>query len=92
VPPFVLFVCQTQSQCGQFVSAADRELTGHRSHPSAAPEKQDHVGRRRILFAVEQDAHNGVLEAWRLPAYPPGHAARSTEMQRVAVAPARHET
>jgi hypothetical protein len=66
-PPFVIFICQDQDQRRQFLSAADRELTGHRWHPSAPPEQHDHVGRRRILFAIERDAHDGVLEAWRLP-------------------------
>jgi hypothetical protein len=91
-PPFVLFICQDESQRGQFLSAADPELTGHRWHPSAPPEQHDHVGRRRILFAVERDAHDGVLEAWRLPAYPPGHPARRPEVRRVAIAPHRSKT
>ena len=34
-PPFVLFVCQDEAQRAQFLTAADRELTGHRWHPSA---------------------------------------------------------
>jgi hypothetical protein len=87
-PPFVLFICQDEEQRGQFLNAADRELTGQRWHPSTAPDQQDHVGRRRILFALERDAHDGVLEAWRLPAYPPNHPARHPEIRRVAIAPA----
>ena len=75
-PPFVLFICQDESQRSQFLGAADRALTGHRWHPSAPLERHDHVGRRHILFAIERDAHEGVLEAWRLPAYsaPPPRA------------------
>jgi hypothetical protein len=88
-PPFVLFIGQDENQRGQFLSAADRELTGHRWHPSAPLKQHDHVGRRRILFAIERDAHDGVLEAWRLPAYPPDHPARRPEVRRVAIAPAR---
>jgi hypothetical protein len=91
-PPFVLFICQDESQRRQFISAADRELTGHRWHPTAPPEKYDYVGRRRILFAIEHDAHNGVLEAWRLPAYPPTHPARRPEVGRVAIAQPRGES
>jgi Replication-relaxation len=90
-PPFVLFICQDQNQRHQFLSAADREITGHRSRPSAPPEQDDHVGRRRILFAIERDAHDRVLEAWRLPAYPPGHPARRPEVRRVTITPARSQ-
>ncbi len=66
-PPWVLFICQTQLQREAFLATADRELTGHRWHPSAPPERYEYVGRRRILFAVEHDAHSGHAEAWRLP-------------------------
>jgi hypothetical protein len=34
------------------------------------------VGRRRILFCDERDAHLGRCQARRLPPYPPGHPAR----------------
>lgn len=86
-PPFVLFICQDTAQREQFLAAADRELTGHRWHPSAPPERHDYAGRRRILFALEHDAHAGVLEAWKLPAFPPGHSARYSEVRRVRFAP-----
>jgi hypothetical protein len=33
-PPYVLFVCQDDDQREQFLTAADRELTGHRWHAS----------------------------------------------------------
>jgi hypothetical protein len=90
-PPFVLFICQNESQRSQFLNAADRELIGHRWHSRAPSEQHDHVGRRRILFALERDAHDGVLEAWRLPAFPPGHPARTAEVRRVALGPPRGE-
>jgi Replication-relaxation len=86
-PPFVLFICQDEEQRGLFLDAADRELTGHRWHPDAAPERYQYVGRQRILFTAELDAHTGVLEAWRLPAFPRGHRARRAEMRRVQLAP-----
>jgi hypothetical protein len=84
--PYVLFVCQDDEQREQFVAAAHRELTGHRWHPTAPPESHDYVGRRRILFAVERDAHAGLLEAWRLPAFPHDHPARDKNVRRVALA------
>jgi hypothetical protein len=86
-PPFVLFICQTHEQREQFLAVADHELTGHRWHPSADPEQHDYVGRRQILFAVEHDAHAGLLEAWRLPAFPRGHPARAAAVRRMSLAP-----
>jgi hypothetical protein len=84
--PFVVFVCQAEAQRAQFVTAADQELTGHRWHPSAGLERHEYVGRRRILFALEHDAHKGLLEAWQLPAFPPGHPARNAAVRRVRLA------
>jgi hypothetical protein len=86
-PPFVLFVCQDEQQRAQFVTAADRELTGHRWHPSVDPTRYQYVGREHILFCAEPDAHAGVLEAWRLPAFPPGHQGRTAGLRRVRIAP-----
>jgi len=77
--PWVLFVCQDEAQRETFLDAADRELTGHRWHPSAAPADYIYLGRRRILFAAERDVHAGLLEARRVPAFPPGHPARHGE-------------
>ena len=82
-PPLVLFVCQSRDQCRQFLAAADRELTGHLWHPSADVQRHDYVGRRRVLFGVEHDAHAGVLEAWQLPRFPPGHLARDPAVRRI---------
>jgi hypothetical protein len=81
--PFVLFVCQDEDQRDLFLSAADRELVGHRWHPDVEPEQYEYVGRQRILFAAEVDAHAGLLAARRLPAFPPGHRARRLGVRRV---------
>jgi hypothetical protein len=84
-PPFVIFVCQDRAQLEQFLAAADRELTGHRWHPSAPPEEHVYVGRRHLLFADELDVHAGVLDAMRVPAFPAGHAARLPHVRRVRI-------
>jgi hypothetical protein len=75
-PPWVLFVCQDQAHRDKFLAAADSDLTGHLWHPSADQSEHHYVGRRRILFACEADAHAGILEARRMPAYPPRHPGR----------------
>ena len=82
-PPFVVFVCQDERQREQFMTVADRELTGHRWHPSLEPSQYEYVGRRHILFAIEPDAHRGCLDAWRLPKYPRDHTARTPNVRRV---------
>ena len=41
------------------MAAADRELTGHRWHPSIRPDEYEYVGRRHMLFVVERDMHRG---------------------------------
>jgi hypothetical protein len=82
-PPFVVFVCQDGGQRKQFMAVADRELTGHRWHPSVGPADFDYVGRRHVLFAVERDVHAGAMEGWRLPAFPPDHPSRVSEVRRV---------
>jgi hypothetical protein len=40
------------------------------------PERDTYVGRDRILFALEADAHAGELTAMRVPKYPRGHPHR----------------
>lgn len=81
--PFVIFVCQDAAHREQFLYAADRELTGHRWHPSAPPDRIEYIGRHRILFASEPEVHAGIAEAWRLPALPPGHPEREAIVDRV---------
>jgi hypothetical protein len=88
--PYIVFVCQDELQREQFMAVADRELTGHRWHPSLDPDDYQYVGRKHCLFAIEQDAHRGSLDAWRLPAYPRHHRARNANVRRVQL-PAAHE-
>lgn len=85
--PFVLFICQDDTQRDLFLSAADRELVGHRWHPDVEPEHYRYVGRQRILFTTEIDAHRGELTARRSPAFPPGHPARESAIRRVRLGP-----
>ena len=85
-PPFVLFVCQDNDQRGIFVDAADRQLRGHRWHPDVSPDRYEYVGRQRILFVTEVDAHAEVLEARRVPTFPAGHESRREGTRRVRIA------
>jgi hypothetical protein len=85
-PPFVVFVCQDADQRGMFVDAADRQLRGHRWHPDVSPDRYEYVGRQRILFVTEVDAHAEVLEARGVPTFPAGHQSRREETRRVRIA------
>jgi hypothetical protein len=85
-PPWVLFICQEQTRRDKFLAAADRDLTGRLWHPAAEPSEKQYPGRRRILFACEADVHASILEALRVPGYPPRHPGRRgalAEMRRV---------
>jgi hypothetical protein len=88
--PFVVFVCQTPDQRQQFLATADHELSGHLWPPHLDPGQHNYAGRRRILFALEHDAHDGLLEAWQLPVLPPTHTARDTVVQRVLLGDPSH--
>ncbi len=87
-PPFVLFVCQDDEQRGLFVEAADRDLGCHRWHPDVHDDQHEYVGRQRMLFAAEREAHEGRVLAQRVPAFPVRHAARRPGARRVLVGPA----
>jgi Replication-relaxation len=75
-PPFVLFICQDDTERDDFLARADHELTGHHWHPTHTADQHLYVGRRHILFCDERDAHLGHCQARRLPPYPPGHPTR----------------
>lgn len=86
-PPFVVFVCHDIEQRDRFVDAADRELRCHRWHPDVPVEEHDYVGRRRVLFAAERDAHEDRPLALRVPAFPPSHPLRQGQPRPVRVGP-----
>jgi Replication-relaxation len=81
--PYLLFICQDDAQRDDFLARADREVTGHRWHPSRPANEHEYIGRRRILFCNEGDAHVGHCQARRLPPYPPGHPSRRSHKAEV---------
>jgi len=74
--PFVLFICQNETQRDDFLACADHELTGHRWHPSHPVTEHEYIARRHILFCDERDIHLGKPRARRLAPYPLGHPGR----------------
>jgi hypothetical protein len=91
--PFVVFVCEDDTHRDAFLTAADRELTGHLWHPSAGANGHDYAGRDQVLFANEPDMHHGEPIAWRVPQLPPRHPGRhSDEAPRGVRLPATQAT
>jgi Protein of unknown function (DUF5131) len=57
--PYVVFVCQDEEQREEFVAADDRELTGHRWHPTVPPERHErelrnHCAAEGVAFFFKQ--------------------------------------
>jgi hypothetical protein len=51
-------------------------FTGHLQHPGAPAAEHVYTGRKRTLFALERDVHEGRFEALRLPVFPRSHPSR----------------
>jgi hypothetical protein len=73
---FAVFVCATERALEAFVEVADQALTGHLQRPGAAASELVYTGRKRTLFALERDVHEGRFDAIRVPAFPPVHPSR----------------
>lgn len=73
---FAVFVCTNEAAREAFVDVADRVLTGHLQHPGATLAEHVYTGRKRTLFVLERDVHEGRFEALRLPTFPPSHPSR----------------
>ncbi|HTD57891.1 MAG TPA: replication-relaxation family protein, partial [Solirubrobacteraceae bacterium] len=69
--PFVIFVCRDRSRARECARQADRILTACRAYAGEYPCDWEYPGRRRILYASERDAHEGLLCAWGVAPLPP---------------------
>lgn len=81
--PAVVFVCQEADHRKRFVDAADRQLTAYQQRWSALNPAHEYVVRDRVLFAIEDDMHNGHAEAVRLPHDPPSVRDRDNQLRLV---------
>lgn len=70
--PIVIFVCRTRARARECVRQADKILTACRAYPGEYPQDWEYQGRTNIMFAAERDAHEALLQGWRVPALPPG--------------------
>jgi hypothetical protein len=69
--PTVVFVCRDRSRARECARRADVVLTACRAYAGEYPADWEYPGRRRIVFAAERDAHDGLLCAWGVPSLPP---------------------
>jgi hypothetical protein len=70
-PPIVVFIVEDDHQATQFLSAADRIMTGRFGKWGVPEAAWPAYGRRRTFVVSERDVHQGTLRARRLPEHPP---------------------
>jgi hypothetical protein len=81
--PLVVFVCRDGSRARECARRADHILTACRAYAGEYPSDWHYLGRERIVFAAERDAHEGRLGAWGVPRLPPDvRAAAGTDSLR----------
>jgi Replication-relaxation len=90
-PPIVVFVVEDDHKATQFLSAADRIMTGRVGKWGVPEAAWPAYGRRRTFVLSERDVHQGTLRARRLPEHPPalrkalrGRRADGLEPEQVA--------
>jgi DNA-binding transcriptional ArsR family regulator len=87
--PIVVFVCVSDEQALQFVSAADGTVVARRARAGEPAETWDYPARDNLLFVAEEAAHNGSLAGYRLPAFPPDVREQLAASTRTARTSAR---
>jgi hypothetical protein len=70
-PPVVVFVVEDGERAVQFLRSADNVITGRLGKWGTPEAGWAALGRRRIFFVSEIDAHQGTLRALRLSEHPP---------------------
>ena len=73
--PLAVFICSDERSVLTHLAAADSHLTGWVAGLVGKLQDRVYVGRQRIWFVLELDAHRGSMRAWRVPDAPP--AARA---------------
>lgn len=79
VLPAVLFICRDRSRARECARRSDGLLLASRAYAGEYPDRWLYTGRRRIVFAAERDAHEGLLGAYGVPSIPPRIRASASE-------------
>lgn len=69
--PIVVFVCRDRSRARECARWADKVLSACQAYAGEYPQNWEYPGRSHILFVSERDAHEALLQGWRVPALPP---------------------
>lgn len=69
--PIVVFVCRDGSRARECARRADKVLRACQAYAGEYPQDWEYPGRSHVLFASERDAHEALLQGWRVSALPP---------------------
>lgn len=69
--PMVVFVCRDRVRARECARAADSVLLACRAYAGEYPLDWAYIGRERILFVAERDAHERLLRGYGVPRLPP---------------------
>ena len=83
---WIVFVCRDRRRARECARRADLVLCACRAYPGDFPQTWEYPGRRRILFAAERDAHEGLLGAWTVPPLPPAIRAQAGDCEAAPAA------
>jgi hypothetical protein len=88
--PAVVFVSRNNHAALSCAIEADELMTGRIGRMGAPVEHWYYAGRDHLFFAVEAGVHQGDLNAFRLPAHPPGlrqqlRSSRELALETVAL-------
>jgi hypothetical protein len=75
--PVVVFVCRDRSRARRCAEQADITLRACRAYAGEYPHDWEYPGRERVRFVSERDAHEGLLDAYRIPHLPPDVRAQA---------------
>jgi hypothetical protein len=71
VRPLVVFVCRDRARARECARRADMVLGACRAYAGEYPFDWEYPGREAVVFAAERDIHEGITEAYGVPALPP---------------------
>lgn len=69
--PIVVFVCRDGARARECARRADKVLSACQAYAGEYPQDWEYPGRSHVLFASERDAHEALLQGWRVSALPP---------------------
>jgi hypothetical protein len=90
--PVVMFVCRDRARARDCARRADATLRACRAYAGEYPFDWEYLGRERVLYVAERDAHEKLLRGYGVPRLPPTvrlHAAQGDPRAQMAAAEVR---